>query len=195
MNKIKNIATCLLFVFFIISCSNSADKAKIAYYEELIDELQKELKSAQNSSETQNTSTINQDSYSDNNSYSETSNSTPAKSDFASQESTNPNNTIVGVYEFTDKLDHTWVMEINSDETAVIYRKGDNGAKAYGSWFKYSNMKNAQVSFSDKGPIVGFPSGEVTLFKPYFNDEWIYSRVSAADAKNPELRLALKKIK
>lgn len=36
MNKIKNIAICLLFVFFIISCSNSADKARIAYLEEQI---------------------------------------------------------------------------------------------------------------------------------------------------------------
>lgn len=102
---------------------------------------------------------------------------------------------VEGTYEFSDNI-NTWVLVVNGDETAYIYNKAKgNGVKAYGSWYKYDHMKYAAFSFSDKAPRVFFPSGDETLRSPRINNEWIYYNSSAADAKNPEKRLPLKKIK
>ncbi len=102
---------------------------------------------------------------------------------------------VEGTYEFSDNI-NTWVLVVNGDETAYIYNKAKgDGVKAYGSWYKYDSMKYAAFSFSDKAPRVFFPSGEETLRYPRINNEWIYYNSSAADAKNPEKRLPLKKIK
>lgn len=186
--KILSIFT-VLTTLICVGCSNSSnseDKERIAQLEAQIAKL--------SSQSNQTQSNKNSSSYSFSESHSSNTRYTNS-TDFEKQESRNPNNTIVGVYEFSDNV-NTWVMEINSDETAIIYnKKNPNGEKAYGSWYKYKTMKCAHPSFSDKAPIVWFPSGEETMRYPYFNDEWIYYDSSAADAKNPNLRLPLKKIK
>lgn len=128
-------------------------------------------------------------------SYDTTESESDSKSDFNSQKSDDPYNTIVGTYEFSDNI-NTWVLIVNNDETAVIYNKSKGGnVKGYGSWYKYSTMKYATFHFHDKAPIVWFPSGEETMSSPRLTEDWIYYDSSAADAKNPEKRLPVKKVK
>lgn len=177
MNKIKNIAICLLFVFFIISCSNSADKAKIAYYEEQINELQKELKNSQNSSETQNTTDYNQDSYSDNNSNSQ------------------PNHS--GTYEITDVNGKKWTFVLNPDESVIVE---DGGNTYYGQWEASISLDyNPWITFDRNDyPKLQFPQ---PINKDHYlaidvENGLIYGNPGGSyKSKNPKKRLPIKKIK
>ena len=109
---------------------------------------------------------------------------------------------IVGTYEITDNRNTTWVLVVESDEdesdegNAYMYdkSKGQN-IIYYGSWYKYSHMKYARFSFSDGAPGVFFPSDGMRTRYPCIDSKWFYYNSSAADAKNPELRLPIKKIK
>lgn len=178
---------CLIFLACVMSLvmascsgSSSSDKKRIAELEAQLAELK-----SNNSSSTEEES-----SYASSGS---TTSSTPSYSQSSQS--------VVGTYEFSDNI-NTWVLVVEKDDdcddegTAYIYNKSKGeGVKCYGSWYKYSHMKFADLSFSEKAPIVFFPSQEKTLYNPYISSEWIYYNSSAADAKNPNLRLKLKKIK
>lgn len=167
---------------FVVSCGGSSSKDK-----ERIAELEAQLAELQAGSTSDNSMIEYDSSYT-----SSTSSNTSTRS--------NKGQSIVGTYEFSDNI-NTWCLVIerdedNSDEgTCYIINKSKGGdVKCYGSWYKYSTMKYASLHFSEKKPIVFFPSGEETLRSPYVNTEWIYANSSASEAKNPNLRLPLKKI-
>lgn len=122
--------------------------------------------------------------------------------DYKTAKSSDPNNAYVGVWKFTDKNNNEWVLTINGDETAEIHLKGSN-SRAYASWYKYKHMRYASFQCSDKGPRIMFPGSELNSYENYqpracgdfsVDGEYIYEDFSAADAKNPELRLPIKKV-
>lgn len=180
-NGILIFVACMMSLV-VASCggnSNSSEADRIAQLEDSIRKIQSDkIVDGNNESKVE--------SYSDDDSFSSSSQSKSVDS-FGGD--------VEGTYEFSDNI-NTWVLVVNGDETAYIYNKAKgDGVKAYGSWYKYDHMKYAAFSFSDKAPRVFFPSGEETLRYPRINNEWIYYNSSAADAKNPEKRLPLKKIK
>ncbi|MDE5791317.1 MAG: hypothetical protein K2H96_08830 [Muribaculaceae bacterium] len=103
---------------------------------------------------------------------------------------------VVGTYEFSDRLNRIWVVEINDDETATMSQKGKEG-KAYGSWSKIDPKLNKYVSIylSNTHPIVCFPSGEESSYTVYIRDGYFYKDLISCQAKDPESRLSIKKIK
>lgn len=120
---------------------------------------------------------------------------------YRTAESSDPNNPYVGVWKFTDKNNNQWVLTIKGDETAEVRVKGSNEC-AYASWYKYKHMKYASFSCSDKGPRIMFPGTELKSYNDYqpgscgffcVDGEYIYENSSAADAKNPEMRLPITK--
>ncbi len=101
-----------------------------------------------------------------------------------------------GTYEFSDRVS-TWVLELNDDGSANIYNKKGNGSsKIYGSWeeWDYRGRQGIGLSFDDKQPQVWFPSEESILMYPQISDGYIYYDYRALKAKNPELRLSIKKL-
>ncbi len=111
----------------------------------------------------------------------------------------------LGTFEFTDKQGHEWVLTVNNDETATIKTK-EGTLAAYASWYRYEHMKHAQFRCSDRAPMICFPGSELYIHDNGFigaescgsfciDGKYIYYNSSAADAKNPDLRLPLKKIK
>lgn len=109
----------------------------------------------------------------------------------------------IGTFEFTDKVGNVWVLVVNTNETATIGIKGGE-SKAYASWYKYDHMTYAKFSCSGSAPTIFFPSSELMLNDygypttdacGYFcsDGKYIYYNSSAADAKNPKLRLPLTK--
>lgn len=114
-------------------------------------------------------------------------------------------NEFIGTFEFTDKSNNVWVLIVKADETATIKNK-DGKSTAYASWYKYNSMRYAHFSCSDRAPMITFPGSELYAQDygyigpaacAYFciDGEYIYYDFHAADAKNPELRLPIKKIK
>lgn len=98
-----------------------------------------------------------------------------------------------------------WVLIVKADETATIKNK-DGKSTAYASWCKYNSVRYAHFSCSDRAPMITFPDSELYIQDyghigpaacAYFciDGEYIYYDSDAADAKNPELRLPIKKIK
>ena len=162
----------------LISCGGNStrDKERIAELEAQIDELKKGGNNADCTSSEENSSNVS---------------STTTSSTTTSSQS------MVGTYEFSDNI-NTWVLVVDiedGDKTCYIYNKskGDD-IKCYGSWWKMNTQKFAHLSFSDKVPHVFFPSEESSLSSPCITKDWIYSGFSAAESKNPNLRLPLKKI-
>lgn len=104
-------------------------------------------------------------------------------------------NTIEGKYKFTDKRGTTYILEVNSDETAVIYDTKYPDTKCYGSWRKFGNMQYAQLRFeyAPKAEIF-FDRDVCGAHYICITPEWVYSGNSAAKAKNPHLRLPLTKL-
>lgn len=165
--------------------SNSADQERIAQLEAQIAELQNQK------SNTVETESTNVD-YSD--SYTSSDNSTASSSDNSTASSSSNGQNIIGTYEFTDKINNTWVVKLNSDESATIQLKGSN-SPAYGTWSDWRN-NGIDVSFWDQQPKVWFPAGEETCYR--FNireDGYIYRSESDAQAKNPRKRLKITKIR
>ena len=114
-------------------------------------------------------------------------------------------NEFIGTFEFTDNSNNVWVLIVKADETATIKNK-DGKSTAYASWYKYNSMRHAHFSCSDRAPMITFPGSELYAQDygyigpaacAYFciDGEYIYYDFHAADAKNPELRLPIKKIK
>lgn len=101
-------------------------------------------------------------------------------------------------------MKHYWVLVVKKDETAIISTK-DGYTKVYAHWDKYDTMNYAQFSCSEQGPLIAFPGSDIYInngrFVPkvcgYFciDGKYIYYDSDAADAKNPDLRLPLTKIK
>ena len=96
-------------------------------------------------------------------------------------------------------------MEIENFDEEKIKNK-DGKSTAYASWCKYNSVRYAHFSCSDRAPMITFPDSELYIQDyghigpaacAYFciDGEYIYYDSDAADAKNPELRLPIKKIK
>ena len=111
----------------------------------------------------------------------------------------------LGVFEFTDRQGNEWILTVKDDKTATIKTKGGE-IPAYASWYRYDNMKYATFRCSERAPMIVFPGSQLYMNdNGYFGAEacgyfcidgkYIYYNSSAADAKNPDLRLPLKKIK
>lgn len=178
MKKLFLLTLTAVSIMTLSSCgggSNSADQERIAQLEAQIAEIQN-----QNGNTTDNSQlTI------DNNSNSV--GSTPEHIE-TSQEGK------PGTYEFTDKINNTWVLTLNTDGTATIRQK--SGSKeAYGSW-EYTSFDGETVfRFYDEAPIIYFESGEEKGSRMVSIDGYIYLRTSDADAKNPRKRLKITKIR
>lgn len=156
-----------------ISCSNSADKARIAYLEEQIEELTSANNNSSSGTETSE--------YAENNN--EPNTESTIRNDF------------VGTYEFTDIEGHKFLLTLNDDETAQIKI---NDLVRYGSWEKYSPIDyNPLVSFvGDEKPFITFPNHESKKCQFLsIVDDHIYYEYQSVKAKNPNLRLPIKKIK
>lgn len=111
----------------------------------------------------------------------------------------------IGTFEFTDNVGNVWVLVVNTNETATIGIKGREN-KAYASWYKYDHMNYAQFTCSGSAPTIFFPSSELMLNDYGYpttdacgrfciDGKYIYFNSTAADARNPKLRLPLTKIK
>lgn len=111
----------------------------------------------------------------------------------------------IGTFEFTDRQGHEWVLTVKEDKTATIKVKTGT-SPAYASWYKYDNMAYASFRCSERAPMIVFPGSELYMNSNgvfgaeacgYFciDGHYIYSNSRAADAKNPDQRLPLKKIK
>ena len=169
--KIKNIATYLLFLFFMISCSNSADKERIAYLEEQIVELRAKVLIKQN----ENTASSNNDE----NQY---------KTEI-SEPSTNGS-----TYEIVDKSNEKWLIILNEDKTLHIHKSGSDVIH-YGSWSGPYSGSIWLIMDYDERPRIVFPNTEEFTVMGAINGDYLYSSVDGAKAKNPNKRLQLKKIK
>lgn len=182
-NVILIFATCMMSLVM-ASCggnSNSSEADRIAQLEDSIKTLNNKLQS--------NTYTEAQ-----------TAGLSSSTADASLNNNTNDLTTIssaTGTYEFSDGH-NTWVLVVNDDETAYIYnKKGGENIKAYGSWDKYNyeNYNRIDLQFIDKQPEVWFPSGEKKLKLPEIYEGYIYNNFASREAKNPELRLPIRKIK
>ena len=89
---------------------------------------------------------------------------------------------------------------------SIVEEQKDGKSTAYASWCKYNSVRYAHFSCSDRAPMITFPDSELYIQDyghigpaacAYFciDGEYIYYDSDAADAKNPELRLPIKKIK
>ena len=171
MNIIKNIVICVLLVFFMISCSNSADKARIANLENQL----KTLQSSQSSANNQSSVTSSQQE------------KTKTNSSYTS-------NNIAGTYEVIDKFGSKWIIILNSDESVNIHREGSD-VVAYGSWDD-DHYDGGIWLRMDEIPRIVFPNMEEG-FRGYgdINGDYLYREVNSAKSKNPNQRLQLRKIK
>ena len=178
MKKLFFLTLTAFSIMILSSCgggSNSADQERIAQLEAQIAEMQN-----QNGNTTDNS----QEAI-DNNSSSVAL--TPEHRE-TSQEGK------PGTYEFTDKINNTWVLTLNTDGTATIRQK--SGSKeAYGSWEYTSYNGQTIYRFYDEAPIIYFESGEERGSRMVSIEGYIYLSTSDADAKNPRKRLNITKIK
>ena len=110
------------------------------------------------------------------------------------EDSSNPKyESYVGTYEFTDEMNTTWVLILNSDNTATIGLKGSDKV-AYGSLMDWGNGE-LWVKFSDEVPMIWFPSGKKRGDQMPLVNGYLYYSPSSSDAKNPRNRLPVTKIK
>ena len=172
MKIIKNIVTCVLFIFFMTSCSNSVDKARIAYLEEQIEEL----KSSQNNSQNETTTYLN-----NNENQTNIDNSKPSNYGNA------------GTYEVIDKFEKKWIIILNEDETVRIQPDGSD-VIGYGSWKKF---RDGQIWINmDEKPRIVFPNLEEGFFgHGVIYENFLYRTTDSAKSKNPNQRLQIKKLK
>ena len=184
MKKIFLLTLTAVSIMTLSSCgggSNSADQERIAQLEAQIAELQNQIG---NPVETESTTEDYSDSY--------------TSSDNSNASSSSNGQNFIGTYEFTDDVNHTWVLKLNSDETATIQLKGSGSdSLAYGSWSDYRGSNNGIILFfSDRAQIVWFPDGaEKCRGFVIREDGYIYRDLSDASAKNPRKRLTLTKVK
>lgn len=100
----------------------------------------------------------------------------------------------IGTYKFTDEYNTTWTININRDETVTIKAEGQDG-EYYGSWSDFPfDAPSLDFGFKES-PIVAFPSGDENIYYGIVTNEYIYASTTAYKAKNPKLRLPIKKIK
>lgn len=173
----------ILATLFFTCCtnsSNSEDKERIAQLEAQIAQLQSQSNKTQQSSSTNS-------GISDSENYSHTYSSPHRQKNNPSQ--------FVGTYEMVDEIGNTWVIKLNSDETATMGLKGGNEV-AYASWDLVNYLDyNPGLKFDDERMSVYFPSGEGKPFLPCIKDGYFYLDPDATQAKNPRKRLPIKKIK
>lgn len=100
----------------------------------------------------------------------------------------------VGTYEMKDENGNTWVIKLNTDETATMGLKGESKV-AYASWDLTNFLDyNPGLKFDDERALVYFPSGLEKPYLPKIVDGYFYLDSSAAQAKNPRKRLPITKV-
>lgn len=157
------------------ACSNSSDKARIAYLEQQIEELQSN----------QNTVAENKSDYQ------------ITEQDYQSPSNTVSTNSTAGTYEVTDKVNHTWIITLNDDGTVRTTCKGLD-TTFYALWEDESIWGGfTTIKYSDKSPNIVFPSWKEGTYgsSNEIQDGYLYYSQDDMRAKNPENRLQIKKFK
>lgn len=131
-------------------------------------------------------------------SFSSSSSSSSTSDDFTSSSSSSSSSSAsassyVGTYTVNDGV-HTWEIILKSDETCTMGLKG-SGSVAYGSWYIPYGEDCADLCFSDEHPVVFFPGGEERLYGPKIKDGYFYKDYSSSEAKNPNRRLPITKVR
>lgn len=111
-----------------------------------------------------------------------------------SNSSDDENAGITGTYEVTDKIGQTMVITLKDDKTATVTLDGNT---YYCSWNHISyGDGEVEMRFSDDPPALVFEGGVAeTMYGPEILGGWLYYNYSARKAKNPNRRLAIKKVK
>lgn len=105
------------------------------------------------------------------------------------------NASITGTYEVKDKIGQTLVLTLKDDKTATVTLEGKT---YYCSWKRSANIGDGEVElrFSDDPPALVFEGGVAeTMYYPEILGGWLYYNYTARKAKNPNRRLAIKKVK
>lgn len=106
-----------------------------------------------------------------------------------------------GTYELTDKLGQSFVLTLEDDETGKATIQGE---VYYCSWkFRKTPLKPfsgyLELRFSPNKnnalPTLVFEGGTGDIGFACIRDGWLYYDHSALEAKNPSLRLSIKKVK
>lgn len=108
-------------------------------------------------------------------------------------EATNSSN-ITGTYKVTDKIGQTFTITLKEDRTATFE---GNGIISHCSWSEdIWNSGAFSLTFSDDPPALVFNGGIAeTMYIPEVKDGWLYYDFTARDAKNPNRRLKITKVK
>lgn len=99
---------------------------------------------------------------------------------------------ITGTYKFTDALNQQWTLTLNNDNSATLV-KGSSESIIYGSWDEYGEKNPVSIDFE---AAIAFPNKIRGLFagRGYLKNGYLYPKLDAARAKDPNKRLAIKKI-
>lgn len=95
---------------------------------------------------------------------------------------------VVGTYSCTDAMGDRFEIIINPDYTVKMTDKDWNNVTYYGTY------RSGEITMSDYVTFV-WPNGSKILKYPTLKDGYLYDSKTAEDAKNPNLRVAVKKIK
>lgn len=95
----------------------------------------------------------------------------------------------VGEYLITDDHGYKWTLIVNRDGTARMFTPGKE--MSYGSWdVSKFHMNRLNLEFADR-PVFYFPDGRShDTYMPKLIGGYFYANSSAADAKNPKLRIS-----
>lgn len=184
MKKYFSLLPALFFVI-LVSCGGGNKDAEIAQLKEEIAQLKSQQNSQQNSS-------ISEETYSTQMDEPVSQNQTEQSIESAPQKTTN----YIGTYTFTDGLDNNWNIILNSDNTAQI----KNQNKTFYCEYSISSTNDNVVIIDVSGghdPYIPVSGGKKECFYyPTMDLEnlYLYNSTTAYKAKNPELRLKLKKI-
>mgnify|MGYP003295259016 CR=1 FL=1 len=118
------------------------------------------------------------------------------------ENSTNETGTLTGLYQFSDSNGTSWIIQINKDESARLWKKDDTKNVFYGSWdniaaedgeiwlnldkLEEMNVKKEDGSPLDMNDAFGYP---------IICGKWLYLDGDALKAKDPSKRAPIKKVK
>lgn len=104
-------------------------------------------------------------------------------------------------YEFVvkDARNIQFYFKLKDDQTGNVVVKNIVGREntCYLSWKDHIESAGVEISFSDPMPAIVFPNGDTNGSSPRVDlqNNWIYKDYSAINAKDPNLRLKIKRIK
>lgn len=117
------------------------------------------------------------------------------------QSSGTEDGTLTGLYQFGDS-NATWIVQVNKDETARLWKKDDPKNVYYGSWndiaeddgeiwLDIDKMSELKIKKTD-GDVLDFSEkfGYIVI-----KGKWLYLDGDACKAKDPGKRIAVKKVK